>query len=83
MRYVEWVDSTTECGAAWHDFDATLEACEQMTEADMICRTAGFVLYESEKILVITQSYHSGECGPCITIPVECIRYSRKLRSDP
>jgi len=80
MRYIEWVDSTTECGTAWHDRDETVEACATMIDADMICKTCGFVLFENDSVVVITQSHHKGEVGCYITIPVECIRYSQPLR---
>jgi hypothetical protein len=80
MRLIEWVDSTTECTTAWHDRADMVAACEAMTDTDMLCRTLGFVIYENDRIIVITQSYHSGECGPCITIPVECIRRSHRVK---
>jgi hypothetical protein len=80
MRYIEWVDSTSECGSAWLDRAEAVEGLSTMPEADMICKTCGFVLFENDHIVAITSCYHASECGPYVTIPVECIRYSATLR---
>lgn len=82
MRYVEWVDSTSECDSAWADRRTTVEALTLMTDEDMICKTAGFVLFENSRILCITQSYHDTEVGACLTIPVDCIRLSVRLEKQ-
>ena len=82
MRYIEWVDSMSECDTPWHDRDEAVKACEEITDKDMICKTCGFVLFENDKIIVITGSYHAGEVGMYITIPVECIRRSCSVRGE-
>jgi len=82
MWYVEWVDSTTECGTAWHDRKDTKEACATMPEDDMLCRTCGFVLHNDENIVVITQSYHDDEVGVYITIPTVCIKRIEVLKPE-
>ena len=73
MWYVEWVDSATECGTAWHDRKEQVDACEETTLKDLSCRTCGFCLYNTEDFIVITQSYHESEVGVCITIPTKAI----------
>ena len=79
LIYIEWVDSTAEVGSAWNDLDDTLKACQDMEENMMLCKTAGFLLHEDETSITITLSHHNSECGPYITIPIECVRKQLQL----
>ena len=81
MRHVEWVDSATECSNPWYDRDETVKAFAEMTDDDMVVQTCGFVLYENEYIMVMTCSYHAGECGPYVIIPKSAIRTSKLLHT--
>lgn len=80
MRLVEWVDSATECNGPWYDREETIKSLEGMTEADMLVKTCGFVLYEDDNIIVMTCSYHAGECGPYVIIPNEAVVKTTRLR---
>ena len=69
---IEWVDSAMEYG--WQGkalFDATVSKCQ----------TAGFMLNETDEVMVVAQSRsNSGRWADAITIPKCSIKRIRKLR---
>ena len=71
--YVRWIDSTTECNSAWNNREEVLKECKALTEKDLLCKTAGFLLIESDDHIVVTMNYHETEVGPYLIIPRCCI----------
>tara|TARA_R110001583_G_scaffold8524_1_gene40862 strand:+ start:4683 stop:4976 length:294 start_codon:yes stop_codon:yes gene_type:complete len=71
--FVRWIDSTTECNTAWNNREEVTKECESLTDKDLLCKTAGFLLLDKDEYIVVTMNYHETEIGPYLIIPRCCI----------
>jgi len=80
---VRWIDSASEVGTAWNDLKVALRALKNSEYPhDMMCETAGFVLWENDQAIAITLSMTHHECGPYILIPKVAILSKTPLHAE-
>jgi hypothetical protein len=73
---VEWVDSQMHRGAdglvsAWMSNEEFVNWCK---EPLVICRSAGFLAFENDDVIVITQTTYDGDMADSTQIPKVAIK---------
>ena len=72
---VEWIDSATRDG--WGSI------AEHTDPAPLVCRTAGYLLVQDDKKVVIAHSQHEdGDVCGSMTIPRVAVRRFTRLKGD-
>jgi|TARA_R100000458_G_C8274279_1_gene249215 hypothetical protein len=68
---ISWVDAETFGDTGWQDLE---EANKKSKEASPLMKTIGFVLYECESHIALTDSIGEKECGHVTKIPKQMVQ---------